>query len=182
MFDHLAPVLERGARVFGATIVQGNAPRSMPAQALMNLYNSKGIFSNAADTVEDLHAALCRRFRRCRGQPQGHGGFVRGASRVKKDCSSQLRKITHGAAGRKLGCSPEAQVPPLPVASPRIDIAGTNEGDAMAEALRKDGAEGLDAAVQQLDFPAFDRQPSSPDDARSPGADRRYRRCVGIVD
>lgn len=63
VFDNLAPVLERGARVFGATIMQGNAPRSMPAQALMNLYNSKGIFSNAGDTVEDLHAALCRRFR-----------------------------------------------------------------------------------------------------------------------
>jgi SAM-dependent methyltransferase len=63
VFDNLAPVLERGARVFGATIMQGNAPRSMPAQALMNLYNNKGIFSNVADTVEDLHAALCRRFR-----------------------------------------------------------------------------------------------------------------------
>jgi len=29
----------------------------------MNLYNSKGFFSNAGDTVEDLHAALRKRFR-----------------------------------------------------------------------------------------------------------------------
>ena len=63
VFDHLAPLLAPGARVFGATIVQGSAPRSRAAQALMNLYNKKGIFSNAADTVEDLDAALRKQFR-----------------------------------------------------------------------------------------------------------------------
>jgi hypothetical protein len=63
VFDHLAPLLEPGARVFGATIVQGSAPRSWPAQALMNLYNRKGIFSNADDAVEALDAALRKRFR-----------------------------------------------------------------------------------------------------------------------
>ena len=47
---HLAPLLAPGARVFGATIVQGSAPRSRAAQALMNFYNKKGIFSNVADT------------------------------------------------------------------------------------------------------------------------------------
>jgi hypothetical protein len=62
-FDHLAPLLEPRARVFGATIVQGNAPRSRLAQALMNLYNRKGIFSNAEDGVEALDAALRKRFR-----------------------------------------------------------------------------------------------------------------------
>jgi hypothetical protein len=63
VFDHLAPLLASGARVFGATIVQGRAHRSRAAQTLMNLYNSSGIFSNAADTVEDLEAALRKRFR-----------------------------------------------------------------------------------------------------------------------
>lgn len=62
VFDHLAPLLAPGARVFGATIVQGAVPRSRPAQALMNFYNRKGIFSNAADTVEDLDAGLRQRF------------------------------------------------------------------------------------------------------------------------
>jgi hypothetical protein len=61
-FDHLRPLLVPGARVFGATILQGSVPRSRPAQALMNLYNRKGIFSNAADTAEDLEAALAARF------------------------------------------------------------------------------------------------------------------------
>lgn len=62
-FDYLAPLLVPGARVFGATIVQGGVRRSRAAQALMNIYNKKGIFSNAADTVEDLDAALRKRFR-----------------------------------------------------------------------------------------------------------------------
>jgi SAM-dependent methyltransferase len=63
VFDHLAPLLSPGARLFGATIVQGTVPRPRAAQALMNFYNRKGIFSNAADTVEDLEAALRQRFR-----------------------------------------------------------------------------------------------------------------------
>ncbi|MGX9147736.1 class I SAM-dependent methyltransferase [Mesorhizobium sp. 128a] len=61
-FDHLRPLLAPGARVFGATILQGSVPRSRPARALMNLYNRKAIFSNAADTVEDLETALGERF------------------------------------------------------------------------------------------------------------------------
>ncbi|MDW6024623.1 class I SAM-dependent methyltransferase [Mesorhizobium sp. BAC0120] len=61
-FDHLRPLLKPGARVFGATILQGSLPRSRAAQALMNIYNRKGIFSNAADTVEDLDSALRARF------------------------------------------------------------------------------------------------------------------------
>jgi hypothetical protein len=62
VFDHLGPALAPGARVFGATILQGDAPRSWPAQRLMNLYNKKGIFSNARDTRQALEAALKQRF------------------------------------------------------------------------------------------------------------------------
>jgi hypothetical protein len=61
-FDHLKPVLAPGASVFGATILQGSLPRSKAAQALMNVYNKKGIFSNARDNLEDLDAALRQRF------------------------------------------------------------------------------------------------------------------------
>lgn len=63
VFDHLTPRLASGARVFGATIVQGDAPRSRAAQALMDLYNRKGIFSNADDSVAALDLELRRRFR-----------------------------------------------------------------------------------------------------------------------
>jgi SAM-dependent methyltransferase len=62
VFDHIRPLLDPGARVFGATILQGDVPRSRTAQALMDLYNRKGIFSNAGDTVEDLDAGLRARF------------------------------------------------------------------------------------------------------------------------
>jgi hypothetical protein len=62
VFDHLRPYLRPGACVFGATIVQGDVPRSRSAQAVMNLYNRKGIFSNSHDTVADLQAALGARF------------------------------------------------------------------------------------------------------------------------
>jgi SAM-dependent methyltransferase len=62
VFDRLRPVLAPGARVFGATILQGDAPRSGAAQRLMNLYNKKAIFSNARDTREALEATLRGRF------------------------------------------------------------------------------------------------------------------------
>jgi SAM-dependent methyltransferase len=62
VFDHLRSALAPGARVFGATILQGDAPRSWAAQRLMNLYNRKGIFSNARDTRAALEAALAQRF------------------------------------------------------------------------------------------------------------------------
>lgn len=62
VFDNLMPLLAPGARVFGATIVQGDAPRSPPARKLMDAYNAKGIFSNRDDRIEDLETALARRF------------------------------------------------------------------------------------------------------------------------
>jgi SAM-dependent methyltransferase len=62
VLDHLGPVLAPGARVFGATILQGDLPRSKSAQALMDFYNRKGVFSNARDRLEDLESALEQRF------------------------------------------------------------------------------------------------------------------------
>ena len=62
VFDHVQAILAPGARVFGATILQGDAPRSGPAQALMNFYNRKGIFSNARDTADALRSELETRF------------------------------------------------------------------------------------------------------------------------
>ena len=62
VFDRLKPVLAPGARIFGATIVQGDAPRSAVARALMAAYNRKGVFSNRADTAVALAEALHARF------------------------------------------------------------------------------------------------------------------------
>jgi hypothetical protein len=71
VFDHLRPYLLPGARVFGATIVQGDVPRTGPAQAVMDFYNRRGIFSNRDDTVGDLEAALKQRFSRVQIQMEG---------------------------------------------------------------------------------------------------------------
>ncbi len=71
VFDHLRPYLRPGARVFGATIVQGDVPRSRSAQAVMNLYNRKGIFSNAHDTLGELQAALGRRYSSVKTEVRG---------------------------------------------------------------------------------------------------------------
>lgn len=64
VFDHLKPKLAPGARVFGATIVQGEVPRNRAARKLMDIYNAKGVFSNTLDRAEDLAAALASRFER----------------------------------------------------------------------------------------------------------------------
>jgi len=63
-FDHLRPLMNAGAVLFGATIVQGSAPRSAAAQRLMDVYNGKGIFSNRQDTAEALDRELGKRFPR----------------------------------------------------------------------------------------------------------------------
>ena len=71
VFDHVRSFLEPGARVFGATILQGGVSHSRTALALMNLYNSKGIFSNANDSLEDLNAELTARFAHVKVEVQG---------------------------------------------------------------------------------------------------------------
>jgi hypothetical protein len=71
VFDHVSALLASGARVFGATIVQGTLRRSRIAQAFMDLYNRRGIFSNVGDTLEDLDAALRKRFRDVKVESRG---------------------------------------------------------------------------------------------------------------
>ena len=62
-FDHLGPLLRPDGVVFGATLLSVGVARSRAARALMGFYNRKGVFSNEADSVEDLRIALDRRFR-----------------------------------------------------------------------------------------------------------------------
>lgn len=62
IFDHLLPHLAEDGTVFGATILQGDVPRSAAARQLMRIYNRKGVFSNEHDTLEALEAELSRRF------------------------------------------------------------------------------------------------------------------------
>ncbi|MCJ2061361.1 class I SAM-dependent methyltransferase [Methylobacterium sp. J-088] len=62
-FDTVRPCLRDDGVVFGATILSGGVPTTGAARALMRVYNRKGVFSNAADTLPDLRAALDQRFR-----------------------------------------------------------------------------------------------------------------------
>lgn len=62
MFDHLKPLLNDGAVVFGSTLLQGGVERSGLAKRLMAVYNKKGIFSNTEDTLAGLENALTQRF------------------------------------------------------------------------------------------------------------------------
>jgi len=71
VFDNVFQTLGDGGQYFGATILQGDVPRSASAQALMNFYNSKGIFSNNKDTLQDLTTALNNRFNDVKIQMHG---------------------------------------------------------------------------------------------------------------
>jgi hypothetical protein len=62
-FDNLAPLLAPGGVMFGATLLSVGVQRSAAARALMRIYNRKGVFSNTADSVLALQAALDQRFR-----------------------------------------------------------------------------------------------------------------------
>jgi SAM-dependent methyltransferase len=62
VFDNLKASLAPGARVFGATIVCGDAPQNAAARLLLRLHNRRGIMANAADTAADLKKALEERF------------------------------------------------------------------------------------------------------------------------
>ncbi len=62
VFDHLKPVMNSGATIFGSTILQGEVSRGWIAKKLMTLYNKKGIFSNTEDNFEGLEIALNQRF------------------------------------------------------------------------------------------------------------------------
>lgn len=62
VFAQLAPVLAPGGVVFGATILGDAAGHNGFGQRLMALYNRKGIFGNAGDTLADLERELRRHF------------------------------------------------------------------------------------------------------------------------
>ncbi len=74
VFDNVIEVTEAGGRIFGATILQGDAQRSVAAQALMNFYNRKGIFSNSSDTFAALENVLRERFEKF--TTRRHGAVV----------------------------------------------------------------------------------------------------------
>lgn len=78
VFDHLRPLLNPGAAVFGTTLLQGDVPRNAAARRLMAVYNAKGIFSNTADTLDGLGQTLEARFRDVQVEVVGCGALFAG--------------------------------------------------------------------------------------------------------
>ncbi|GAB3345788.1 class I SAM-dependent methyltransferase [Lysobacter tyrosinilyticus] len=62
VFDHLKALMNPGAVLFGATLLQGGVTRNLGAQRLMEAYNRKGVFCNREDDLEGLRRALAQRF------------------------------------------------------------------------------------------------------------------------
>lgn len=62
LFDHLAPWLNPGAIISGSTILHAGVPRGLAARRLMQVYNQKQIFSNSADSLDELQSQLSSRY------------------------------------------------------------------------------------------------------------------------
>jgi ubiquinone/menaquinone biosynthesis C-methylase UbiE len=58
ILKNLAACVRPGGTVFGSTILAHGVPVTRPARRLMAYYNGKGIFHNAADSLEDLRRTL----------------------------------------------------------------------------------------------------------------------------
>ncbi len=78
IFDHLAPIMNPGAVIFGSTLLQGGVPRGWMARRLMSFYNQRGIFSNTDDRLADLQAAIQSRFCRVHLQVIGCAALFSG--------------------------------------------------------------------------------------------------------
>lgn len=79
--DNLRPLLHSGTRVFGATLLQGEVRRNLPARGLMALYNAKGIFSNRDDSLSALRAELEARLDKVEIRVEGCMALFSGVAR-----------------------------------------------------------------------------------------------------
>ena len=60
--DHLRPLMNERAVLFGATILGRGIEPNAAARSLLRLYNAKGVFNNLADDQATLEAGLRKRF------------------------------------------------------------------------------------------------------------------------
>ena len=60
--DHLRPVMNKDAVLFGATILGRGIEPNGAARSLLRLYNARGVFNNLDDDSEALTDGLKRRF------------------------------------------------------------------------------------------------------------------------
>jgi len=87
VFDHVKPLMNPGAVLFGASIMQGDVPITRRARQLLDLYNAKGIFSNSEDSVAALKDALQQRFAESEVEVRGCVALFRARNRCLCDVS-----------------------------------------------------------------------------------------------
>ena len=84
--DHLTPLMQRGAVLFGATVLgRGIAPNAA-AKMLLDLYNAKGVFSNREDDLASLTDGLRQRFGRVEIETKGLVALFRGRLTELRPC------------------------------------------------------------------------------------------------
>ena len=76
VFDHLKALMNPGAVLFGATVLQGGVRRNWAARRLMGVFNHHRIFSNRHDDLHGLRRAAAGRL------PAAPLGCVRAAAAV----------------------------------------------------------------------------------------------------
>ena len=79
--DHLLPLVNPGARVFGSTLLQGGVRRNLVARGLMKVYNAKGVFSNRGDSLDALRKALEKRLDNVEIRVEGCAALFSGVAR-----------------------------------------------------------------------------------------------------
>ena len=77
--DHLRPLMEKGAVLFGATILGRGIAPNRAARALLDLYNAKGVFNNREDDLDSLRDGLRQRFDEVEIESQGCVALFRAA-------------------------------------------------------------------------------------------------------
>jgi hypothetical protein len=78
VFTNLKPYLAPGGTLFGTTILGSGVKANSLARLLMGIYNNKGIFSNTADTLPNLEAALQANFSSYTLEQRGMVAFFSG--------------------------------------------------------------------------------------------------------
>ena len=66
--DHLRPLMQKGAVLFGATILGRGIAPNRAARTLLDLYNAKGVFNNREDDMAALRDGLRRASMRSRSR------------------------------------------------------------------------------------------------------------------
>jgi hypothetical protein len=69
--DHLRPLMQQDAVLFGATILGGGVAPNAAARTLLGLYNAKGVFNNREDDLDSLADGLRRHFGQVEIELQG---------------------------------------------------------------------------------------------------------------